>query len=155
LAASYILNAQDRDILSLVAAAQELEAQELQNAGIRCPVPTSPHIADATQQSLFPKVPWNSDWCCCVFSGRFLAEEIWKMNRHDQDLLDKQLRALPVAPRNDGVMILVLLVVFLSGMTVGGFLYAFTDQPGPTRIAMNGTAPVTALPNSALLIARQ
>jgi hypothetical protein len=77
------------------------------------------------------------------------------MNRHDQELLDKQLRALPVAPRNDGVMILVLLVVFLSGMTVGGFLYAFTEQPGPTRSAMNDSAPITALPNSALLIARQ
>jgi hypothetical protein len=77
------------------------------------------------------------------------------MNRHDQELLDKQLRALSVAPRNDGVMILALLVVFLSGMTVGGFLYAFTDQPGPTRIAMNDRAPITAFPNNALLIARQ
>jgi hypothetical protein len=77
------------------------------------------------------------------------------MNRHDQELLDKQLRALPVAPRNDGVMILTLIAVFLSGMTVGGFLYAFTDQPGPTRIAMNNTEPVTAFLNSALPIARQ
>jgi hypothetical protein len=77
------------------------------------------------------------------------------MNRHDQELLDKQLRALPFAPRNDGVMILALLAMFLSGMTVGGFLYAFTDQPGPTRIAMNDSAPVIAFPNIALPIARQ
>jgi len=51
------------------------------------------------------------------------------MDRRDQELLDKQLRNVPVAPRNDGVMILALLAVFFSGMAVGGFFYAYAHAP--------------------------
>jgi hypothetical protein len=66
------------------------------------------------------------------------------MNRRDQELLDRQLSSLHLTPRNDGVMILAILAVFLVGMTVGGFLYAITDQP--MRIAANDVAPAVASP---------
>ncbi len=51
------------------------------------------------------------------------------MDRRDQELLDKQLSHMPIAPRNDGVMILALLAVFFSGMAIGGFFYAYAGAP--------------------------
>jgi hypothetical protein len=51
------------------------------------------------------------------------------MDRRDHELLDKQLRNVYAAPRNDGVMVLALLTVFFSGMAVGGFFYAYADEP--------------------------
>ena len=51
------------------------------------------------------------------------------MDRRDQELLDKQLSHMPIAPRNDGVMILALLAVFFSGMAIGGFFYAYAHAP--------------------------
>jgi hypothetical protein len=65
------------------------------------------------------------------------------MNRRDQELLDKQLGHLAVAPRSDGVLLLAVLAVFFVGMTLGGFLYAYTDEP-PLRVATNDATP--ALP---------
>jgi hypothetical protein len=55
------------------------------------------------------------------------------MDRRDQELLDKQLRNIPIAQRNDGVVILALLAVFFSGMALGGFFYAYAH--GPMQIA--------------------
>jgi hypothetical protein len=55
------------------------------------------------------------------------------MDRRDQELLDKQLRNIPIAQRNDGVVILALLALFFSGMALGGFFYAYTQ--GPMQIA--------------------
>jgi hypothetical protein len=81
-----------------------------------------------------------------------LREEIL-MNQRDQDLLDKQLSSLHLAPRQDGVLILAILAVFLVGMTVGGFLYAFTDQP--MRVAANDLAPaVSSVPYTPQIIRR-
>jgi hypothetical protein len=57
------------------------------------------------------------------------------MTPHDQELLDKQLRAVDSAPP-EGVLMLGLATVFLIGMAVGGFLFAYHDQP-PLRIAAN------------------
>jgi hypothetical protein len=69
------------------------------------------------------------------------------MNRRDQELLDKQLH---IAPRHDGVMILAILAVFLTGMAFGGFVSAYTDQPGPkvtsNQIALNDVVPPTSSP---------
>lgn len=59
------------------------------------------------------------------------------MNRRDQELLDKQLRGLNIAPRSDGIMILAILAVFFTGIAIGGFLYAYTDNP--VQIAANDT----------------
>lgn len=70
------------------------------------------------------------------------------MNRRDQELLDKQLRGLNITPRSDGIMMLAILAVFFTGMAVGGFLYAYTDEP-PMRLAYNDAAHAVALPDGA------
>jgi hypothetical protein len=57
------------------------------------------------------------------------------MTPHDQELLDKQLHAIDTAPPN-GVLMLAVTTVFCAGMAVGGFLFAYTDQP-PIRPAAN------------------
>jgi hypothetical protein len=63
------------------------------------------------------------------------------MDRRDQELLDKQLRRVTPAPRNDGIMILAIVAVFFAGMTVGSFL---VDEGAPTRVASNDTASAVA-----------
>jgi hypothetical protein len=65
------------------------------------------------------------------------------MNRRDQELLDKQLH---VAPRHDGIMMLAIVAVFLGGMALGGFLSAFSSEPGPTQIASNDMTAAIAPP---------
>ena len=57
------------------------------------------------------------------------------MTPHDQELLDKELHAIDTAPPN-GVLMLAVTTVFCAGMAVGGFLFAYTDQP-PMRLAAN------------------
>jgi hypothetical protein len=57
------------------------------------------------------------------------------MTPHDQELLDKQLRGIDNrAP--EGVFMLALATVFFAGMALGGFLFAYTDEP-PLRLAAN------------------
>ena len=51
-----------------------------------------------------------------------------KMDRRDQELLDKQMRRL-TPPRNDGVIAVLLAVMFLVGMTLGGVLSAHKTEP--------------------------
>jgi predicted MFS family arabinose efflux permease len=75
------------------------------------------------------------------------------MDRHDQNLLDKQMRRVTPTPRNNGTMILAIVAVFLTGMTVGGFMTAY--QIERVRTASNDDATVAiSLPSSALPIAR-
>ena len=69
------------------------------------------------------------------------------MTLHDQELLEKQLRSVAVAPRDDGVLMLVIAAVFFAGMAVGGFLFAYTDQP-PLRMAANDIAAHTSVPST-------
>ena len=54
------------------------------------------------------------------------------MDRRDHELLDKQMRRLS-APRNDGVIAVMLTVMFVVGMTLGSVLS--THQSEPTQIA--------------------
>jgi hypothetical protein len=61
--------------------------------------------------------------------------EIATMDQRDQELLEKQLRAINPAPRHDGVIIVTVLVGFLAGMTLGGFLVGHTSEP--MRVASN------------------
>jgi hypothetical protein len=65
------------------------------------------------------------------------------MNRRDQELLDKQLHAVYVAPRSDGVLMLAMLAVFFAGIAVGGFFFAYTSEPGPMRLAANALPQIT------------
>src|SRR5438552_595694 len=63
---------------------------------------------------------------CRVSHGQELGTS--KMDRRDQELLDKQMRNL-VPPRNDGVIALMLAGMFLVGMTLGGVLSAHQSEP--------------------------
>jgi hypothetical protein len=65
------------------------------------------------------------------------------MNRRDQELLDKQLHAVYVAPRSDGVLMLAILAVFFAGIAVGGFFFAYTSEPGPMHLAANALPQIT------------
>jgi len=69
------------------------------------------------------------------------------MNERDQELLEKQLHGQNIVPRSDGVMILAILAVFFTGIAVGGFLYAYTDDP--VQIAANDTVLQTIVPHGA------
>jgi hypothetical protein len=55
-----------------------------------------------------------------------------KMNRRDQELLDKQMRRLS-PPRNDGVIVVMLAVMFavmfVVGMTLGSVLSEPKTEP--------------------------
>jgi hypothetical protein len=57
---------------------------------------------------------------------------ISKMDRRDQELLDKQMRRLSPA-RNDGAIAVMLAAIFLVGMTLGSVLSP--HQSAPTQIA--------------------
>jgi hypothetical protein len=50
------------------------------------------------------------------------------MDRHEQELLDKQMRRLS-PPRNDGVIAVMLAVMFVVGMTLGGVLSEPKTEP--------------------------
>ena len=50
------------------------------------------------------------------------------MDRHDRELLDKQMRRL-TPPRNDGVIALMFAAMFLVGMTLGGVLSEHKSEP--------------------------
>jgi hypothetical protein len=45
-----------------------------------------------------------------------------KMNRRDQELLDKQMRRL-MPPTNEGVIVAMLVATFLVGAAIGGVLF--------------------------------
>ena len=69
------------------------------------------------------------------------------MDQHDQELLDKQFRAIYQPPRQAGVVILGILAIFFGGMIVGSLLSAETAPPtatnGPTLAFLDAGAPVT------------
>jgi len=58
------------------------------------------------------------------------------MTRDEQELLEKQLHAVAVAPRDDGVLMLAIAAVFFAGMALGGFLFAYNGKP-PLHLASN------------------
>jgi hypothetical protein len=66
------------------------------------------------------------------------------MTPHDQALLEKQLRGIDNRPP-EGILMLAIATVFFAGMAVGGFLFAYNDQP-PLRMAANDTAQQTPQP---------
>jgi len=58
-----------------------------------------------------------------------------KMNRRDQELLDKQMRRL-TPPPNEGAIAVMLAAMFLIGITVGSLLSV--HQSEPTQVATMG-----------------
>jgi hypothetical protein len=65
------------------------------------------------------------------------------MDQHDQELLEKQLRAINGAPPRAGVIIVTILTVFLAGMTLGGLLAGSTGEL--TRVVDNDMAPAPSI----------
>jgi hypothetical protein len=71
------------------------------------------------------------------------------MNRRDRVLLGKQMKHFQPSPRRDGVMVLILLGLFVAGLTAGSFLITAgsrqavqtTSDDGKTALAffLNGT----------------
>jgi len=71
------------------------------------------------------------------------------MNRRDQDLLEKQLHGLTVAPRNSGVIMTVALaVVFLAGLTFGELWTAARSGSAPQILAANDVVLPHQVPQS-------
>jgi hypothetical protein len=85
---------------------------------------------------LFRDGQWNS-----ASFVAFRTDKDWgpKMDRRDQELLDKQVRRLS-PPRNDGVIAVMLAVMFVVGMTLGSVLS--THQSEPTQIASTQIASI-------------
>jgi hypothetical protein len=71
------------------------------------------------------------------------------MNRRDRILLGQQMKHFQPSPRRDGVMVLILVGVFVAGLTAGSFLVTAgsrqavqtTSDDGKTALAffLNGT----------------
>jgi hypothetical protein len=66
----------------------------------------------------------------CVSFGTKMGTS--KMDRRDQELLDKQMRRLTPL-RHEGVIALMLAAMFLVGMTLGSVLSPHKSEP--TQIA--------------------
>jgi hypothetical protein len=66
------------------------------------------------------------------------------MTPRDQELLEKQLHGIDNRPPED-IFMLAFATVFFAGMALGGFLFAYTDQP-PLRMAVNDIAAQTSQP---------
>jgi hypothetical protein len=66
------------------------------------------------------------------------------MDQHDQELLEKQLRAINGAPPRAGVITVTMLMAFVAGMTLGSLLAGPASEP--TRVAANDVAPNNVAP---------
>ena len=71
------------------------------------------------------------------------------MDQHDQQLLQKQLRAINSAPQQPGVIIVTALMVFLAGISLGSLLAA-----GPTSVAATDVATAMLYPGGTQLTMR-
>jgi hypothetical protein len=85
-------------------------------------VSTSPN--QGTQRS-FRDGQWNTGSFVAFHTDKMGTS---KMDRRDQELLDKQMRRL-TPPRNNGVIAVMLAAMFLVGMTLGGVLSAQKSEP--------------------------
>jgi hypothetical protein len=79
-----------------------------------------------------------------IDDNAFNRRSAWRLR--DQELLDKQLPRLHLSPRSDGVMVFAFLAAFLTGMVLGGFLFAYNSNE-PMQIASNDAMPAISLPN--------
>jgi hypothetical protein len=67
------------------------------------------------------------------------------MTEDEQELLEKQLRGVAVAPRDNGVLMLAIAAVFFAGMAFGGFVFAYNGEAAlhlasnDARAALNAT----------------
>jgi hypothetical protein len=76
------------------------------------------------------------------------------MNRHDRELLDRQMSRLQHAPRRDGMLILVMTGVFIAGLTAGGLLFTFGSKPSTSTALDDGRTALAFLLNGTANTAR-
>jgi hypothetical protein len=57
------------------------------------------------------------------------------MNRQDQELLDKQLRAISPAPQHEGAVLLTAMALFVAGIALGNWLSGPENAPMPMQTA--------------------
>ena len=77
------------------------------------------------------------------------------MNRHDRELLERQMsHAQPAAHRN-GILILAMVGVFIAGLTVGGLLFTSGSNPSTSMVSDNGRTALAFLLNGTAKTARQ
>jgi hypothetical protein len=70
-----------------------------------------------------------------------------KMDERDRELLDRQLwGASPSPPQRGGALGLAFVAVFLSGLTVGGFLFA--HQSKQTQLTLRDASTVLSFLDS-------
>jgi hypothetical protein len=72
------------------------------------------------------------------------------MTRHDQELLDRQLRHLHIPQRHDGVLMLAMTALFLAGLFLGNWHATATEATssqiqGSAVVALNGTTAAPTL----------
>jgi len=79
---------------------------------------------------LVPRSSAKQRQFCCVFYQTKNGDV--KMDRRDQELLDKQMRRL-TPPRNEGAIAVMLAAMFLVGIALGSVLSP--QQSAPTQIA--------------------
>jgi hypothetical protein len=85
---------------------------------------------------------WNLDLgtgtLLSAFIDHLLIEEI-KMDKRDQELLDKQLSSISSSPQGGGIIGLTIIVVFLVGIGIGNILSKSTHA-NTNYAALNSTA---------------
>jgi hypothetical protein len=65
------------------------------------------------------------------------------MNWRDRQLLGKQLGRLSPSPRRDGTLMLAIVGVFLTGIAVGGLMFAYKTEPPVQTASNDGTAALS------------
>jgi hypothetical protein len=75
------------------------------------------------------------------------------MDRRDRDLLNKQLGRLSPPPRNEGMLILAIVAVFVVGMMAGASLFSRNSEL-PVQTAATETVPLITVPADTPTIAR-
>ena len=74
------------------------------------------------------------------------------MDRHDRELLNRQMRHLNPPPSNNGTAVLSVVAAFLAGVTLGGYMVAHrselpqTSATDATDLTTAMTQPSPALP---------
>jgi hypothetical protein len=68
------------------------------------------------------------------------------MDKRERELLERQLHQLSMPSRHEGATILMLVCMFLAGVTLGAIWFGHKDQP--TRVASNGTVAAATLPDA-------
>ena len=69
------------------------------------------------------------------------------MNRHDRELLDRQMSRFQLPPRRDGALILAMVGVFIAGLTAGGLLFTFGNAPSTPIASDDGRTALAFLLN--------